>query len=282
MWSHVFDRFFAALSAAALLAGCGNAYERLEVGEWRPAGEAIAPSIPKRETAPDVFRVSVLAPGSGRQVQAGSVVHLRITARSGSLRDPQTLAALPNGEAWVWIGRAERPDGARLVDLGSALLRASIVGLHEGGTLAFYAKVTHIGRVVLPRRGFLHAFTYKPNWRQLIPSGSHSSLDEEYVDVVGDGEYELQVLRVCEGRLSRKTATLRQWGLVFNWGDAHYKFAREGMLEWVAMDIDCAPGERIRFEKGPAHGIYTPGYRDNPLLGWQESYEAVMQPGRVF
>jgi len=148
--------------------------------------------------------------------------------------------------------------------------------MREGGKLAFYADEPRLGDPILPTRGFLLPFAYKANWRQFISSGAMQfAADWQYVQVASRGDYEIQIMRVCDGRLSRKEATLRQWGYVFNWGEANYRFARKGVLEWAALDIDCGSDQKIRFEKGPAYGVFTPGYKDNRLLDWMGSYEAL-------
>ncbi len=266
------------LFSFSFLAGCGNVYERLEEGQWRVVEQVIP--VVKNESSPDVLRASIRDGGTGREILPGSAVWIRIEPRSGSLRDPKTLASLPRAEGWLWVGHTDAPNLTRLAKFGSPFLRESIVGMREGGRLRVYANTTRTGPLVLPTGGFLMQFAYKSNWRQLIPAGGADlSGDYQYVEIAGEGDYDIHIGRVCESQLRQKESRLRQWGYVFNMGDQHYKFARDGLLAWLAIEVDCG-AEKIHLEKGPAYGFDTPGYRDNPLLSWYESFETVANRGR--
>ena len=266
-------RFFFRACASMLLlwhlTGCGNAYENIEIGEWESAGEVTAsPEVP---LSPEVFRMAVMDRGRGREIRAGSLVQIRLAAGSGLLKDAATRKPLQNATAWLWIGKVPA-DGARKIgDFGLAQLRAAMVGLGQGARLSVFADPQRAGLVLsVPARGFLLPFAYRP------AGEAADSLDTEYIELAGKGDYAVEIVRVCVGRLLRKEALLRQWGYVFNWGgDTHHQFARQGVLEWLAIEADCEePNEKVRLEKGPAYGIGTPGYRESPLLSWQASYEA--------
>jgi hypothetical protein len=275
-------RFFFRACASTLLlwhlTGCGNAHESIQVEEWEPAGEVTASPEVGAPLPPELFRMTTVDRGRGREIRAGSLVQIRLAAGSGLLKDAATLQPLQNATAWLWIGNAPAPGERKIGDFGFAQLRASLVGLRQGARISVFADAQRAGVILsLPTRGFLLPFSYKPNWRQLLPSGdAAASLDKEYTELARKGDYQVEILRVCDGRLFRKQALLKQWGYVFNWGDMNYKFARQGVLEWLAIEADCeAPNEKVRFEKGPAYGIGSPGYRENTLLTWQASYEAV-------
>jgi len=266
-------RFFFRTCASTLLlwhlSACGNAYESIDIGEWKPASELTAsPEVP---LSPEVFRMAVTDRGRGREIRTGSLAQIRLAAGSGLLKDAATRQPLQNATAWLWIGNVPA-DGQRTIgDFGLAQLRAAMVGLGQGARLSVSADPQRSGFVLLvPARGFLLPFAYRS------AGEAADSLDKEYFELAGKGDYEVEIVRVCVGRLLRKEALLRQWGYVFNWGaDTHHQFARQGVLEWLAIEADCeAPNEKVRLEKGPAHGIGTPGYRENPLLSWQKSYEA--------
>lgn len=275
-------RALAALTFICHLAACGNAYESLQIGEWEPAGEITIPAEPQVRPAPGIFRVTTLDPGEGRGIKAGSLVEIRLAAKSGLLKDAATLKPLQNATAWLWVGNAL--PGHRRIDFGFAPLRASLVGLRQGARVSVFADPKKIGFVLLlPTRAFLQPFSYKPTWKQSGPGGdAATSLDREYTELASEGNYEVEILRVCDGRLFRLQALLKQWGFVFNWGDMDYEFSRQGVLEWLAIEADCeSPNEKIRFEKGPAYGIGSPGYPERRLLWWQASYEEAVRKSPV-
>lgn len=274
-------RFFIRVCASTLLlwhlTGCGNAYESIHIEEWEPAGEVTASPEAGAPLSPEAFRMTTVDRGQGREIRAGSLVQIRLSAGSGLLKDAATLRPLQNATAWLWTGNPPAAGGRISSDFGFAQLRASLVGLRQGSRLSVFADPRRAGFILsLPARGFLLPFSYRPDWRQLLPAGeAAASLDKEYTDLARKGDYEVEILRVCDGRLFQKRALLKQWGYVFNWGDMDYRFARQGVLEWLAIEADCeAPNEKIRFEKGPAYGIGSPGYRETTLLRWQTSYEA--------
>ncbi len=67
---------------------------------------------------------------------------------------------------------------------------------------------------------------------------------------------------------------------MFNWGDINYAFAREGVLEWVALEVQCdSPSETFMLEKGPAYSTVGTGTN---LAGWQSSYERQVRRSHFF
>jgi len=264
---HVF-----ALLVMLLLAGCGNAYEKLELGAWQSVGSKELPpgeKLLKRE----LLNMTIADTGRGRVVGPGSMVLIRVEALTGHFLDEETKYPIRDVEAWVWIGsiRLLRREGiggnaTRDMPLGSALLRELLVGLHEGGVISVSRGASQLDVLQIPLRGFLLHFS-------LSFSGDGME-DSEYVSIAEKGEYKITIQKVCTGKPSHKKAIMRQWGYVFNWGDMHYRIAREGTLEWLAIDVDCDRGEQLRFEKGPSYGPFTPGF-DSPLLGWKQSYVAL-------
>jgi hypothetical protein len=128
-------RSLAGLAAAAALAGCGNVYEHLSMGEWREIGQA-QPPIPREKGA---FVVTTSVEGDGPVVRAGDLVKARVlvTTIDISGRPPKN----PKPQViWVWTGRGpevgreqEFADLFTFGYLGGERPRIALIGrrLHE-------------------------------------------------------------------------------------------------------------------------------------------------------
>lgn len=266
---------FAAISLVWHLAGCGNAYETLALEPWKPAGTANVPREPHPGAARSKFTLTPLTAGDGAQIGPGSLVHARILGKILPGQPvPDTGPTRSVDEVWFWIGDASLfPDNARLVlGLGSADLRAAFIGARNGSRLSLAIETVGSEQVLrLPVKGFLLNFTEAVYLR--------TGIDTDYVTLTSRLQYEIDVLKVCSGALLQRRGVLKQWGYIPHlWADSEsYPFAREGILEWAAIEARCgSPEEKARLEKGPAH---RPG--SGLLSMWPQSYRDAVSRGRV-
>ena len=261
------------ISLACVLFGCFNAYERLYLGQWQSAGDLEVPG--PFDSKALGFRMMQISLGGGSEIKPGSLVHVSVRNQTFPICGPSNTQypCMPQKDSvhdlWFWVGREKFDRG-----LGSYSLRAAFIGVREGGVAS--VEVRRGVTLGLPTRAFLLPYALFPGTTR------YSQYDTDYVDMGGneDRQYEIKILRVCEGRLLRKVAVLKQWGYEPHvWaGSPGYPFARAGNLEWIAVEAQCeSPTERIRFEKGPAYDL-----REGSLDGnWPYSYKSAVESGRV-
>lgn len=251
--SHV-SNTITATAVAVLLCGCGNAFESLDMGDWKPGGSAVVPKNPKSTERP---RLTVLDAGIGQEIKAGSLVHARVTLKQvlpGSDSRLETyIQKLP--DVWFWLGDHSEIPGhvaykwGELIDLGDEELRATFVGVRSGSRVSVLleGKPNYPG-TQLPTHGFIF-------------NGDSSGISIAYpgqsVQFSHRAEYEFTILDVCEGRLLYRRGTLRQWGYRPTLWVEHgsYPFAREGVLEWAAIEADCDSPNDLRVEMGPGYRV---------------------------
>jgi hypothetical protein len=234
-----------------LLCGCGNAFESVDAGEWKPVGSAVIPKSARPAHQP---RLTVLKAGQGREIKAGDLVHAQVllnqTVSTGPGVVPQPhVANLP--DVWFWLGTSSQIPGrvayksGELIDLGDEELRAVFAGVRSGSRVS----VVLGGKpddpsVNLPRRGFSFS---GPS------SGIYTRVSDDPVRFGHRPAYEFEIVDVCEGRLFYRAGTLSQFGYIPGWGDrSSPPFARSGTIEWVAIEADCDAPNDLRVESGPA------------------------------
>lgn len=267
-----------ALFLCLLVAGCGNAVESFVVGQWARARIA-APTKPAHSWP---YTVSITAPGSGRVVGDGDVVQVRLRMQSGSLtegrrmpsgslRDASKLEPVRDAQIWLWAG--DSLIDHRFVNVGHPTLRAALPGLREGARLSLrtHGKSSY-DNLRLPTHGFTLHYAYWPDWRQRAPGGAVvMSTDYEYVELGWESTSDLEIVRICKPRWSVRSALLKQWGQMVNWGDISYAFARQGVLEWVALEAQCdGPEETLLLKEAVQYSKRGTGTN---LSGWEGSYE---------
>lgn len=261
------------LLLVCVLSGCFNAYERLYLGQWQSAGEWEAPG--PFDSKKEEFQTIRISLGDGSEIKPGSLVHIMVRNLTFPICGPSNTQypCMPQKDSvhdlWFWVGREKIDRG-----LGSYNLRAAFIGVRESGVISVVVK--HGVNIGLPTRVFLLPYALLPGTTQ------YSQYDADYIDMGGneDRRYDIKILRVCEGKLMRKFAVLKQWGYKPHvWaGSPAYPFEREGKLEWMAVEAQCElPTEKIRFEKGPAYDL-----REGSLDGdWPYSYKSAIENGRV-
>jgi hypothetical protein len=247
------------------------------MGKWQEVGVAEAPQL----TGKGEFEITTLVPGDGRPAKAGDLVKAEVlvtTPRANGAARPQ---AVPR-TIWIWLGSV-KPPPPDLVQkdtfgsLGTPRLRRAFIGrqLHE----RFRMQLTpgaDSSYDSLPVNGIIgtHWAMLSKIWsvdgRRLQPREWPSlSLRN-----LGDGESsaEVAVLAICDAKVFRRTAILRQKGAMPAWGEFHYDFNREGTIGWTAIDAQCpAPDGHVRFEAGPFY--HSPlGSDGTRLADWGTTY----------
>lgn len=258
-----------------LLSACGDAYQSVQMGPWKPASSGAAPKA-SLASPPSRFQLTILEMGQGPEIGPGRLVHASVTGEVLPPPEESPGRYLRKiDDVWFWIGDADLYVNADpILQLGTADLRAAFVGVREGSRLSLLLDPARIGsELELPTRGFLLHFTKK--YRET------AGFDGDYVRFTKVARYELKILDVCSGTLLQKRAVLKQWGYIPHlWYDSpDYPFARKGILEWVAIEAKCpASNQEVRLEKGPAYRRPSLGTLD---ISWPESYEKAMSRGRV-
>lgn len=245
------------------------------MGPWKPASSGAAPK--GSLAAPSSrFQLAVLEMGQGPVIGPGSLVHASVTGEVlPSPGESPGRSFKKIDDVWFWIGVADLyEDADSILRLGAADLRTAFVGAREGSRLSLLLDPARIGNELdLPTKGFLLHFTKK--YRET------AGFDGDYVRFTTTGRYELKILDVCHATLLQKRAVLKQWGYIPHlWYDSpDYPFAREGVLEWAAIEASCpSSNQNVRLEKGPAYRRPSAGTLD---ISWPESYEKAMTRGRV-
>jgi hypothetical protein len=263
--------------AVTALGGCGNAFESLSMSDWRESGVAETPPL----TGNGEFQVTTLVPGEGRTAKAGDLVKAEVlvtTARAGGAapaqRTPRTI--------WVWLGREAdaAPTSAEMETFGYAGAprpRRAFIGrqLHERFRMQLTAGadpsydslplngIIGLRQAALATVAFVDEHELQPReWPAL----------NLRADGDGESSAEVTVLAICDAKLLRRTATLRQKGFIMSSGDAQYDFNREGTIGWTAIDAECpAPDGHVRFEAGPFYHPPSLGDRSR-LADWSATY----------
>ncbi len=243
----------AASVLAVVLYGCGNAIENLSMDEWKPAGSAAVPKNPKSPARP---RLTLLQDGQGREIKAGSLVHASVKLKQTSPLHEQKLP-----DVWFWLGDQSRIPGhvaykwRELIDLGDEELRAAFLGLRAGSRVS----VTLEGTPYAPAAGLpTQGFSFNGDSAGVY-SGYGGGPAPVRFGVGHTAKYEFMIVDVCAGRLYYRTGTLKQFGYIPHlWAESPDRpFAREGVLEWVAIEGDCDSPNDLRVEMGPAYRVLS-------------------------
>jgi hypothetical protein len=268
------------IAAVALLGGCGNAYDKITVGEWEAVGKPVAPQpAPKNP-----YVVEVIEAGAGPVVSAGDLVkaHLTIlTARNGG---PTSQ------DVWVWVGHEPVVDpeasgrtSGEFSSLGTPRFRRALIGrqLNEKFDLRGVSERLANDEVPLHvlRSGNL---PYNRLTEVIVDGQLMNSPEWPSVEIpLPQGEPEVvarvQILEVCKAKLFRRTALVRQWGIMFGFADVDPDFSRHGYLGWSKIDAQC-PGARGHFtvQAGPFYK-QEPGDA-SALFSWARSYTSLRRP----
>ena len=254
--------------ALLILAGCES--ESLSMGKWQQVGIREAPISALRGDA----RIELLEAGTGRTVEAGDLVKIRVTVTQ---RVNQDVTKFDPVVAWLWTGREPEPRTFESLsqwgDLGSARIRKTLIGRRIGDRFRFALSAGAKGEEIIAKNGFAVADAYAPH-EHGQPIGSYKWPRF----VVGRPPYEwsevhseVELLNACAGSLYKRTAVLRQRGTIFNIFEMAYNSEREGTLRWSALEANCpAPDGKVRLEVGPLY--YTLGREGRMLFNWSDSY----------
>lgn len=279
--SHVVSKFGLAvvLIAAAAVAGCDNAVESLDVGEWKQTGIAAPPVVAEND---DVLTQQIEA-GNGEPVQAGDLVKLSVVVLTPQIPSQFVLPVLSTEPRtiWVWTGRDEG-DRWQAGYLGTAAARRALIGRQVGERFELTREPTARGAFVLPVNGLIAPLStderlIQPKWA--IEGRYYSARQWRQLDLEPDGykpvRAEIEILAVCRNaqRLHR-TGVLKQWGYRLVGRDNE---SREGVLHWGAIEASCPdPDGQVRIQAGP---FYFPDYKSaKRLLLWQLSYARQRPP----
>jgi hypothetical protein len=269
------------VAAAIALGGCGNVAETISVGEWVEAGQPEPPIVEPSHR----FTVETEQAGDGPIVKAGDLVKARLQAiDAGKISADQ--------DVWVWVGREpalqpgeRRSTSAAFASPGAARFRAALIGrrLHEKFSLrgTFSPDASDVVPVYAL---FTSPLTYhrvaeviidgevssSPDWPAIILSPPRDA-----PEVVA----RVEILQVCEARLYRRTAVMRQWGIPFRWATERPRNVRKGELGWTMIEAQCPPPEgHLRVQAGP---FFDPelGSADE-LYDWANSYVNLRPPSK--
>jgi len=271
----------ALLATVAPLAGCGNAFEHLTLGEWREVGQAQPPPVAADQSP---FIVLTRATGYGPVINAGDLVKARITVTTVS-EGGSTRENPPTTIAWVWTGRDSEPYAsfATYGMLGGDRPRSTFIGRHlhelfeiflppkadpktgdlpENGILAFPQSRLSVGAMI---EGQL---VPAPEWRTVALRGEGG----------GNPSAQIEIIEICpSAKVYRRTGTLNQLGLIFTVGDMKYAMSRQGTLGWTAIEAQCpAPDGHVRLQAGPFY--YSTILDDHALADWSTSYMSLRPP----
>lgn len=144
------------VAAAAALSGCGNAYEKIAVGEWAEVGKPEAPG----PTPVSPYIVNTTHAGTGPSVKAGDLVKARLqVVIPGKSPAPQ--------DVWVWVGHepvlepgARRPTSASYARLGSARFRGALIGRQLNEKFDLRGVKNPQGTDLVPLHALLTRVTY--------------------------------------------------------------------------------------------------------------------------
>lgn len=243
--------------------GCYNAYERIEMGEWKEVGAAESPVASNNVGA----TITPLAAGNGPIVNAGDLVQVQVTwnRKTNIVEGNQVTAKREvrpeTTTAWLWTGREPEVVDPLIAFLEGASGRTSSWGYLGSPSL----RAGLIGQALNSSFRFLH----KPGSESTVPL-SGLILASGFFTVQSDETLDLKILKICRGHLLRREATLRQMGWV-PFPSTDVKLSRHGTLRWAALEGDCGPTEaKIRFQ---TNALYQPAKGETVLLDWHASYE---------
>jgi hypothetical protein len=236
------------LLALLALAGCGNAYESVSIGDWQEVGSAQIPTTDINPLSGEVVLKS-LAAGRGAKIKPGDLVQIRISAK-------EYLQGWPGRSEtqviWLWVGR--EPPWTSYNDYenwgrpGSARLRRALVGRTVGDVLEARLAPGAEGLIVLPLRGLSASGQDRKTGHDAWPEFSFDAKTP----------VQIEIGKACAAKMYRKTVTIRQFGFdvpVFG----HHSPKRQGELHWSAVEARCPDEQLVRLEVGP---LYQPARDD--------------------
>jgi hypothetical protein len=276
------------LAAVVALSGCGNAFEKITIGKWVEVGRSEAPETPE-PADPGRFIIETTQPGNGRAVMPGDLVKARLQVTTSGeqleplLRKPQTI--------WLWVGseppadtRTPRSTFAFYGSLGPAAFRKALIGrkLRETFTLRS-APGAENSSYTLPLRALAADFPDVDGVPEFVSIAGNRVPSPTWPHVLlslHDSVASVEILQVCEAKLFRRTAVLRQAGIWFLWEGGGLPVVRKGELGWSMIDARCpSPEGHFRLQAGPFRtGEYG---RASELLAWPHSY-VELRPPRMF
>jgi len=278
---------FIAFTMMGIGVGCGNAIDDLKMGDWQEAGSQQAP-------VPRLAGSAVLIPlesGVGPAVEPGDLVQVKVTVLANAMRarkeqriGDDNIRDRTQSTATVWLYAGREP-GVRDYEnmeawgnLGSARIRRVLIGHTLGERFRVDSSNDAEGYMDIPMHGFsVLGLTSRSLWPQESnPWPSLKIVQRRGSRVISA---EMEIVRICRGRLYRRSGEMTQWGIVPNWGEMNYKTSRKGTLRWSAIEGDCPPPTgKVRFEIGPLY--MHPPRQAGMLYNWQGSYRRARPPAK--
>jgi hypothetical protein len=261
------------LTAGLALAGCQNAVESLDVGEWREGGSKELPVSPNRGDP----LVRDIAAGSGEPVRKGDLVKIRliVTTPPSSSSDPS-----PPAEpvvVWVWTGR-DSGNSWEWGHPGAESVRRALVGRRPAERFELAYGPDAEGVLLIPLKGLMEPQleAYQLTYRNYVYGDRYYHARRwPAVDLRAHGQgpprVEVEIIAACKAKRLYRTGVMKQWGFMANTGDASFRSSRRGVLRWSALDATCPSSDgHVRMEAGP---FYFPDLRDTGgLWNWADTY----------
>jgi hypothetical protein len=250
-----------------------NAREELSLNPWEEVGKRESPV--SRDNGD--FTVTAVSRGEGPAVKAGDLVKIRIHVTTPPLYSNPPRRPAPQ-VSWLWTGREPGLDldwqeSQSWGSLGSGRVRKTLVGRAKGERFRIgLGKNAEGGINSIPLQGIIEP----------IQGSQVAVLPELNLSPTGyaPASAEIEILAICEGRLLRRTATLRQWGMIIPIGQS-YAYAREGTLRWSALEGVCGPSDgNVRFQGGPYYFVPTGQRPPTHLYNWKDSYLRIQEADR--
>ena len=263
-----------------VLAGCDNFRESVTTESWESTVNTEAPAPPFNGFEIRI-ETNVLAEGSGAQVMAGNLVHLRYT-RTVIWADKTEHAGRAE-EVWIWTGREPDPEMEFWGKFGTSELRTTLIG-RKVGEIFELRVATKYREVTAPQYGIAGPVSPRTGSSKYI--GQYAAMEPK---VLAGGEFAwgqpswsvVEILAACPAKFATRRGRMTQWGYVYNMFGTAWQTDRSGELRWSAIEAKCpAPDGEVRFMLGP---IYWTGEPVVPgmLMAWESTFRS-QRPKRTF
>ena len=202
-------------------------------------------------------QLKVLLEGSGRQIEPGDLVQLRVSDQA-----PDKIAWRDRGDWWLWIGFVSFKE-TNFYAYEPAVANA-LIGLKEGSVFEFTEAKEGIGSgPQYAGKMYLNVFgdTQYYRWRKTT-----TGFVTLYVsDTSGLSKFEVR--RVCKGKAQYRTVRLfdDSWVQKCTWAPISCemtKAPREAWMDEARIEAVCSDGKTATFQYGP-----IPSRNGKPWIG---------------